>query len=185
MNLKPQDSQMRQEQVNFDTYKYVKDFEKAGFKLEQAEALVQTISASRDFDLSRLATKDQIFSLEKDIHSTQKNIESLEKDIKSLDKDIKNLDEKLSSKIDGVEERLRSEMKANLAEMKDEMKANLVDMKANLDEMKTSQTEMKVEITSMHTVIKETSLSNLRWIISTILTVFGILLGVAYKILAH
>jgi len=158
---------MRQEQVNFDTYKYVKDFEKAGFKLEQAEALVQTISASRDFDLSRLATKDQIFSLEKDIHSTQKNIESLEKDIKSLDKDIKNLEEKLTAKIDGVEERLRSEMKANLAEMK------------------ASQSEMKAEIANVHNAIKETSLSNLRWTIGTIFTLFGILLGVAYKILAH
>ena len=66
---------MRQEQVNFDTYKHVKDFEKAGFAIGQAEALVNVISASREFDISRLATKEQLTNVEEKLSASTKSLE--------------------------------------------------------------------------------------------------------------
>ena len=48
----------------FDTYKYVKSLIKNGLSEKQAESIVQIISDSRDTDLSRLATKDQVGHLQ-------------------------------------------------------------------------------------------------------------------------
>jgi len=105
---------MPQENKNFDTYKHVKDFEKAGFQTLQAEPLVSVISASREFDISHLATKEQLSHVE----------------------------EKLVAQI------------------------------------ATSQA-------GVIAIIKETSLSNLKRTIGIVGSVFGVIIGFAYKLLLH
>jgi len=88
---------MRQEQVNFDTYKHVKDFEESGFNTGQVEALIRVISSSRDFDISRLATKEQLSYVEEKltakIDALQKNmtteIKAMRFEIKAMQSDIK------------------------------------------------------------------------------------------------
>ncbi len=91
---------MRQEHMNFDTYKHVKSFEKAGFRTDQAEALVSVISASRDFDISRLATKEQLFNLEEKLTAQNSALDT------KLTERISNLDEKLTERISNLEEKL-------------------------------------------------------------------------------
>jgi hypothetical protein len=49
----------------FDTHSAVKRFILSGLKEEQAEAIVQTIYESRDYDLSNLATKTDLIITEK------------------------------------------------------------------------------------------------------------------------
>jgi hypothetical protein len=48
------------EMQSFDTHKFIKEFQKASTKEAQAEVIAQTLIATRNFDLSRLATKDQL-----------------------------------------------------------------------------------------------------------------------------
>jgi peptidoglycan hydrolase CwlO-like protein len=50
---------------SFDTHSAVKRFILSGLKEEQAEAIVQTIYESRDYDLSNLATKTDLIETEK------------------------------------------------------------------------------------------------------------------------
>jgi hypothetical protein len=51
---------MREPQMNFDTHESIKFLMGKGFKETQAESIVKIVSTSREFDLSRLATKDQL-----------------------------------------------------------------------------------------------------------------------------
>ncbi len=44
----------------FDTYKFVKSFMAAGLKEKEAGAIVEAIAESREYDFSKLATKDQL-----------------------------------------------------------------------------------------------------------------------------
>ena len=51
----------------FDTHKYIKELTKSGFKEAQAEMIVKSILESRDYDFTKLATKEQLASIQKDI----------------------------------------------------------------------------------------------------------------------
>jgi hypothetical protein len=83
---------MREAVHTFDTHEYIKSFKQTGMKEVQAEAIVKAIKESRDFDFSRLATKDQI---------------------KLLQSEIKGVEQRLEQKIETSEERLRGEIKAS------------------------------------------------------------------------
>ncbi len=45
---------------SFDTYKFIKIIKNAGLTEEQAEAIVNTVAESREYDFSKLASKEQI-----------------------------------------------------------------------------------------------------------------------------
>jgi hypothetical protein len=61
--------------MGFDTYKYVKDLMHKGAKEPLAESIVQIVSASRELDMSKLATKDQLESLQKQYEKFEHNVE--------------------------------------------------------------------------------------------------------------
>ena len=79
--------------MSFDTHKYVKEFVKAGMPELQAEAVVRLVSESKDYDLSKLATKEQIVLLDQKIESSveklEQKIESSKNEFKSEIKDLK------------------------------------------------------------------------------------------------
>ena len=52
------------EMQSFDTHKFIKQIQSTGLKENQAEAIVNILKASRSFDLSNLATKDQLQNVE-------------------------------------------------------------------------------------------------------------------------
>lgn len=60
---------------NFDTLKQLKELQAFGFNEKQAEGIVHSLSAARDFDLSRLSTKDQVANLDKRIDYLEKRFE--------------------------------------------------------------------------------------------------------------
>jgi len=80
---------------SFDTHALVEQFIATGFDKKQAEALVSAIKESRDYDLSNLATKKDIFELKSDIlkleASTKEDIHSLKQDITRLETAMKYL----------------------------------------------------------------------------------------------
>jgi len=68
----------------FDTHKHIKELQATGFDERQAEVIVKSLFESRDYDVSKLATKEQVFVLEKDVKSIEKDVRAIEKDVKSL-----------------------------------------------------------------------------------------------------
>lgn len=62
----------------FDTLKQLKELQAFGFNEKQAEGIVHSLSAARDFDLSRLSTKDQVANLDKRIDYLEKRLDKLE-----------------------------------------------------------------------------------------------------------
>ncbi|MHC0449637.1 MAG: hypothetical protein ACRY3E_06150 [Candidatus Lariskella arthropodorum] len=55
----------------FDTHKHIKELQACGFDEKQAEVLVKSLLHSRDYDLERLATKEQVNLLQKDIKTLE------------------------------------------------------------------------------------------------------------------
>jgi capsule polysaccharide export protein KpsE/RkpR len=61
----------------FDTHKHIKELQATAFDERQAEVIVKSLFESRDYDVSKLATKEQVFVLEKDVKSIEKDVKSL------------------------------------------------------------------------------------------------------------
>jgi hypothetical protein len=72
-------------EMSFDTHKHIKEFIRAGMPELQAEAIVELIHKSRDYDLSKLATRDQIILLNQKIESSRAESKS---DIESLGSEL-------------------------------------------------------------------------------------------------
>ena len=75
----------------FDTHKHIKELQATGFDERQAEVIVKSLFESRDYDVSKLATKEQVFVLEKDVKSIEKDVKAIEKDVRAIEKDVKSL----------------------------------------------------------------------------------------------
>ena len=69
----------------FDTHKYIKSLQETGFNEKQAEMLVKSLLESRDFDLSILATREQVTKLgaklEKEISATREQVANVKSDL--------------------------------------------------------------------------------------------------------
>ncbi len=91
----------------FDTHKYIKSLQETGFNEQQAEILVKSLLESRDFDLSILATREQVADAKSD-----------------LQKDIAQLDSKLSKEISEVKSDLQKDI-ATTREQISEVKSDL------------------------------------------------------------
>ena len=76
----------------FDTHKYIKSLQETGFNEKQAEMLVKSLLESRDFDLSILATREQVAKVEaklqKEIATTREQVSNVKSD---LQKEISNV----------------------------------------------------------------------------------------------
>jgi hypothetical protein len=127
---------MREERVvhNFDTYQYITDFKKQGFNEEQAKLIVRSILESREYDLSKLATKEQI--------STLKTVMDIRFD--AMEEKFNSMEEKFNGKFDAIEEKFNSmeekfngkfdaiEKQMNTFVTKDDLKASLGTLKNDM-----------------------------------------------------
>ena len=95
---------MAEPAMNFDTHKSIKALIERGFKEPLAEGIVEVVSISREQDISKLATKDQLAAVEEKL--TDK-INSVEEKLSSR---IDAVEEKLSNRIDAVEEKLNNKI---------------------------------------------------------------------------
>ncbi len=58
----------------FDTHKSIRALVNIGIKEKQAEGIVELVSKSRDYDFSRLATKDQLESVRSELKATEEKL---------------------------------------------------------------------------------------------------------------
>ena len=65
----------------FDTHKSIKALIEAGVKEKEAESIVDLVSVSREYDFSRLATKEQVNSVAKDVQTLEKEMKAVEENL--------------------------------------------------------------------------------------------------------
>ena len=61
----------------FDTHKFIKHIKSAGFDEKQAEAIVETIAESREYDFSKLATKEQFELVDQKIEFVKQQMQEM------------------------------------------------------------------------------------------------------------
>lgn len=105
----------------FDTHKYIKNLQETGFNEQQAEILVKSLLESRDFDLSILATREQVAEVKSDL---QKEIATTREQISEVKTEIAQLDSKLSKEISEV----KSDLQKDIAGIRAEIKQSKIDM---------------------------------------------------------
>ena len=96
----------------FDTHKFVKDLTKAGMSDSQAEVLANHYASLLN---DRLATKDGLGLLHKDIAVLRKDMETLRKDMETLRKDMS-----------GAIEVLRAEVKTDLKHLEERLNSRMM-----------------------------------------------------------
>ena len=137
--------------ATFDTHKYIKELTATGFNEKQAEVIIKSILKGRDYDISNLATKEQLKNvqiiLDNKIEDTKKE---LKKDISTLDNKIENTKKELKKDIENNKQELKKDIENNKQELKQEI------------ELKTSQLETKIE-KSKNTIVM--------WLISLVLAI--------------
>ena len=108
--------------ITFDTHKHIKDLQdKYHFSEVQAEGIINSIVVSREYDMSQLATKEQLVDLKKDISDFRAEL-----------------------KQDDIE--LKSELKQDTANLKTELKQDITELKI---ELKQDVAELKTEIANI------------------------------------
>ena len=113
----------------FDTHKYIKSLQETGFNEQQAEVLVKSLLESKDFDLSFLATREQIVQLDNKIDSYRKDTKT---EIDSFRKDTK-------TEIDSF----RKDTKAEFDSLKKDIKLEMSEHKQSITaEMSKNKTEI-------------------------------------------
>jgi len=102
------------EMQSFDTHKYVKEFTKSGLKEAQAEAIVRSLLESRDYDFSKIATKEQIALIEKDIEIIKQDIDIIKQDMSKFatKAQVNDMDKRITGQLDAIEQKLTSKLDA-------------------------------------------------------------------------
>ncbi|WP_053332775.1 coiled-coil domain-containing protein [Candidatus Jidaibacter acanthamoebae] len=95
----------------FDTHKYVKELQGTGFNESQAEVIVRSLLESREYNFSKLATRDQLTMLDNSMSNRFENI----------DKEIKRIEERFISEITTA----KNEFKTEIFSVKNELKAEI------------------------------------------------------------
>jgi DNA repair exonuclease SbcCD ATPase subunit len=156
---------MREAVHTFDTHEYVKSFKQTGMKEVQAEAIVKAIKESRDFDFSRLATKDQIKLLQSDIKGVEQRLEA---EIKGVEQRLEQKIENVEQKIENVEQKLVAEVKT--IEQRLEQKIENVEQK-----IETSEERLRGEIKASETTV-------IKWVFAGLVPLMGLLIHIAMKL---
>jgi len=146
---------------SFDTHSAVKRFILSGLKEEQAEAIVQTIYESRDYDLSNLATKADLIGTEK-----------------KLDDRITGVEQRLDAKITGVEQRLDAKITA--VEQKLDSKITAVEQKldSKFTELSIDIANVRIEVAQVRGEIEKSKNETLKWFIGIAITLVGTMTGI-------
>ena len=142
------DEEVTMHYKTFDTHKYIKSLQESGFNEKQAEMLVKSLLESRDFDLSILATREQVSKIESNL---EKQISATREQVTQLDGKIDKVESNLNAKIDKVE----SNLEQKIIELKSEIKESISSIKHDM----------------------------LKWIVPMMLTIVGIAVGIALKLL--
>ena len=147
----------------FDTHKYIKSLQETGFNEQQAEVLVKSLLESKDFDLSFLATREQIVQLDNKIDyyrkDTKGEIENLRKDIKA---EINGLRKDTKLEIDDLRKNTKAEIDSLRKDTKTEIDSLRKDTKAEIDFLRKDQ---EIGFGKLTTEIAKSKNETLKWFI--------------------
>ncbi len=172
-------------EVNYDTHQEVKNIQGAGFDIKQAEVIVKSINASRNNDISKLATKEQIFVLEKTMDVMSGDITSLKVDAKSLQKDVKSLEinmitmagdiNSLRNDVRALDEKFTGQIKA----LDEKFTAKFIELEAKIDlKIENLGNKLTAEFKDFGQVV-------LRWLAGLFIAALGILATLAFRFFIH
>lgn len=76
--------------INFDTYEVVKRLCASGMPEKQAEEVIHAIISSKEYDFSKLATKEQVTDIQRELEkfATKEQITELQQEISGIRKDM-------------------------------------------------------------------------------------------------
>ena len=77
---------MRQKMRTFDTYTHINDLKEAGFDEKQAAVIIKSLVDSRETDISHLATKEQVISLETQVNVLKIQVGAIEHRVGNIEK---------------------------------------------------------------------------------------------------
>ena len=126
--------------VNFDTHAAVKRLHDAGLENKIAEEIVSSMVLSRDYDLSKLVTKDQLFRFKEEFGEHKQEVSErfnkIDTEIALIKQEIKALRKDTKADIDA----LRKDTKADIDALRKDTKADIdalrKDTKANIDALR-------------------------------------------------
>lgn len=145
----------------FDTHKYIKNLQETGFNEQQAEMLVKSLLESRDFDLSILATREQI---------SEVKIE------------IAQLDSKLSKEISAIREQV-SEVKSDLQKDIATTRQDVAEVKSELqNDIIKLDNKLSKEIAATRDEIKQSKVDMLKWMLPLMSTMMAMMLAIIVKL---
>lgn len=136
---------------SFDTYKHIKALVAQGMNENQAELVVTTIVESRDFDLSKLVTREEFSEFKS---YTREQFTKIESEIDLIKKDIDHIKETMATK------------------------DQIIELETKID-ISVSRLETKIDtsMSRLETKIAETHASTLRWIIGTVIAFSSIVIA--------
>ena len=111
------DEEVTMHYKTFDTHKYIKSLQESGFNEKQAEMLVKSLLESRDFDLSILATREQVARLDGKIDKIESN----------LNTKIDNVESNLEKQISATREQV-SNVETQIKELSNSISSNKYDI---------------------------------------------------------
>ena len=111
------DEEVAMHYKTFDTHKYIKSLQESGFNEKQAEMLVKSLLESRDFDLSILATREQVARLDGKIDKIESNLNT------KIDKVESNLEKQISATREQV-----SNVETQIKELSNTISSNKYDI---------------------------------------------------------
>ncbi|MCE2991757.1 MAG: CCDC90 family protein [Candidatus Jidaibacter sp.] len=105
---------------SFDTLDAAKSFIASGMQIELAETVAKAISASRDTDLSHLATKADLMEVKSEILGLKSEINEVRSEINEVRSEINEVRSEINKVRSEITE-VRSELLVKIAESKNEI----------------------------------------------------------------
>ena len=130
----------------FDTHKFIKDLSGAGMNVEQAEVLADHYTTLLT---DRIATKEDVSLLRKDMEQLGNNIEHLKQDLGGK---MTNLEERLEGKMVSLEERIESRivgLEGKMVSLEERLEGKMVSLEERL-EGKINNLDEKIDNLKVH-----------------------------------
>jgi len=138
----------------FDTHKYIKSLKETGFNEQQAEMLVKSLLESRDFDLSILATREQVAEVKSDF---QKEITITREQVAEV----------------------KSDLQKKIAEVKSDLQKEITITREQIAEVKS---DLQKEIAATNDAIKQSKVDTLKWTLPLIMTAISMIAVLMIKL---
>ena len=122
--------------MNFDTHAAVKRLIAVGLEDRVAEEVVTSIACSRDYDFSKLVTKEE----------SSKGFNKIETEIALIKQEIKASRKEFKAEIEAPRKELKADIEASRRELKAEIEASRKEARADNSALKS---ELKAEIDAL------------------------------------